>query len=257
MLYLRVKIQYASDLHLEFKDNKQWLEDHPLLPVGDILLLAGDIYHLGPHYFKHPFFAKLSKQFKQVYIIPGNHEYYEGYDLAETITPTKRAIHHNVFLVNNIALDLGEVELICSTLWSRIEQYPIEVRYGMMDFKHILYHRRIISVQDYNECFEECWGFLRPLLEKPAEKPRIVMTHHLPSAACNAEEFVGSKLNEGFCTDLTRHIEASQVDYWIYGHSHRNLPDFTIGNTQMLTNQLGYVRWRESKTFNTGLIIEV
>ena len=41
-----MKIQYASDLHLEFRANREWLRENPLEVTGDILLLAGDVMHI-------------------------------------------------------------------------------------------------------------------------------------------------------------------------------------------------------------------
>ena len=74
-----VKIQYASDLHLEFMENTLYLETHPLQPVADILVLAGDTGYLGDEGFvKHPFWDWASENFKEVIVIPGNHEFYLG-----------------------------------------------------------------------------------------------------------------------------------------------------------------------------------
>lgn len=41
-----MKIQFVSDLHLEFPENRAYLAEHPLEVTGDILLIAGDTAYL-------------------------------------------------------------------------------------------------------------------------------------------------------------------------------------------------------------------
>jgi len=59
------------------------------------------------------------------------------------------------------------------------------------------------------------------------------------------------------CVDtLADYIDDSGIDYWIYGHSHRNI-DNTIGTTRCLCNQFGYVSHNEHLTFDRGKVIDV
>ena len=71
-----MRIQYCSDLHLEFETNNRYLINNPLAVNGDILILAGDIIPLHDEYFNNPFFSFIADNYKQVYWVPGNHEFY-------------------------------------------------------------------------------------------------------------------------------------------------------------------------------------
>ena len=70
-----MKIQYASDLHLEFADNWRYLKENPLQVTGDILVLAGDIGYLGDeNYSKHPFWDWASENYRhyKIFCVNGN-----------------------------------------------------------------------------------------------------------------------------------------------------------------------------------------
>jgi hypothetical protein len=50
-------------------------------------------------------------------------------------------------------------------------------------------------------------------------------------------------------------IEMYEPTVWIYGHTHFNTPEFKIGNTGILTNQLGYVSHSEHLAFDCAKTI--
>ena len=52
------------------------------------------------------------------------------------------------------------------------------------------------------------------------------------------------------------YIATSGIDYWIYGHSHRNI-DKTIGTTRCVCNQFGYAFHNEHLTFDGNKYIEI
>lgn len=115
-----MKIQYCSDLHLEFAQNEKFLADNPIQAVGDILVLAGDIIYWEPENFKHRFFDYVSDHFKAVYYIPGNHEFYSGKEVQILDRPVFEPLRENVFLVNNKQINIEGIDFSFSLFWSHI-----------------------------------------------------------------------------------------------------------------------------------------
>ena len=66
---------------------------------------------------------------------------------------------------------------------------------------------------------------------------------------------------QNFTVDDVDHFieqgEKSEIDYWVFGHHHYNSDIFEIGNTKLLTNQLGYVRSKEHFGYRNNPIFEI
>ena len=116
-----MKIQYMSDLHLEFSDNSRWLKHNELSVTGDVLVLAGDIFYLKNKVAPLANFWKwASANHRQVLIVPGNHEYYNYYDVMDKGLQWKWMFKNNVGYYQNQVVRIDDIDFIMSTLWSRI-----------------------------------------------------------------------------------------------------------------------------------------
>lgn len=253
-----MKIQYCSDLHIEFQTNTLFLSKYPLKPIAEVLILAGDITYLRKDFYEHPFFDYVSENWKIVFWIPGNHEFYCGIDMLNYDFSEPIKIRKNILLVNNITLKIEDINIIFSTFWSKIDKLHKKfIENNVSDFHAIVYNEQKLSANKFNELHKEALYFIENECEKLKNEKKIVVTHHLPSNYCNHKDFQGSKLNSAFCTDLTDFVNKCEADYWIYGHSHRNMPEFLIGKTKMLTNQLGYIQLKENESFKFDAFFEI
>jgi predicted phosphohydrolase len=248
-------IQYCSDLHLEFDLNNKWIKKHPLTVKGEILLIAGDLMPFTELDHHNNFFNFAADHYSAVYWIPGNHEYY-GSDISDRSGAFREAIRSNVFLLNNTTETIGDIALICSTMWSKIDpEYDWNIRRAMSDFHVIKNGREKLSIATYNELHNKCREYINNALANSGCPKKIVMTHHVPTFMNYPEKYRGDLLNMAFATEMYDYIHQSDADYWIYGHTHANTPDFTIGNTHLRTNQLGYVRYGEHTSFDNAKVI--
>jgi len=252
-----LKVQYCSDLHLEFPKNKDFLKINPLKPIGDILLLAGDILYFEQIAENKDFFDYLSDNFKYTFWVPGNHEYYRS-DIIQRTGLLNENIRSNVFLVNNFTKHLPGVKMVFSTLWSHISPpNQLEVQYSVTDFYAIKNRGEKFTPHDFNRLHEESKLFLQKELSIRADVPTIVVSHHVPTLLHVPRKIITDVIWEAFAVELHDFIQDSYSDYWIYGHNHINKPEFKIGNTSLLTNQLGYVSHDQQKAFNWNAVIDL
>lgn len=252
-----MKIQYCSDLHLEFPENKEFLKANPLKVEGEVLVLAGDIVPFAVLAKHNDFFDYLSDNFKYTYWLPGNHEYYR-FDITDKCGTLNEKIRSNVFLVNNISVVHDNVRLIFSTLWTKIrDEYQWQIEKGLSDFHVIKYKGYRFSADRYNMLHVESLKFIEDELNKEIFGKTVVATHHVPTFLNYPIKYKGDVLNDAFAVELFDLIETKGPDYWIFGHHHDNTIDFEIGKTRMRTNQLGYVKYGEHRFFNTGEYFEI
>jgi len=252
-----MKIQYCSDLHLEFPENQKFLAKNPLQPVGDVLILAGDVVTFRGLTKAQGFFDRVCDDYSAVYWVPGNHEYY-GSDVSDKPSPLCEKIRDNFYLVNNHLVVHGGVRLVFTTLWSRISpQLEWDIQRSVSDFSAIQYEGTKLTASRFSYLHEESLGFLKDTFRDATHGPTVVITHHVPTLVNYPKVYKNSPLTEAFAVELFDLIADAGAACWIYGHHHVNTPEFAIGKTRMLTNQLGYVHHYEHGSFRRDAVVEV
>jgi hypothetical protein len=135
----------------------------------------------------------------------------------------------------------------------RERQWQIER--SLSDF-HVIKHKGYrFSAEQYNQLHAESLAFVQNELINNQNGQTAVFTHHCPTFLNYPEQYKGDILNEAFAVELHDLIEASEIASWVYGHHHTNTPEFTIGNTKLITNQLGYVQRNEHRLFELNKVI--
>jgi predicted phosphodiesterase len=234
---------------MEFSENSRYIKANEFDVKGDVLVLAGDTFYLRDNIAPQKrFWDWASENFRQVLLVPGNHEYYSNGDVTARGDSWQWMFRENVGYYHNKVVRIDDTDFILTTLWSRIpEQDMFLVQRGMNDFFQIMYDGRRFTPDDFNFEHEKCLNFLKQAVEESTAKHIVVVTHHLPTLLVVAAQHKGSVLNGAFATELGNYIADSRIDVWIYGHSHTNI-DTTICNTKIVCNQMGYLHHNENLT---------
>lgn len=251
-----MRIQYLSDIHLELEENSSYLNNFPLIVSGEILIMAGDIIPLKKDFSKLKFFEFISENYKKTFWVPGNHEFYFG-NIANPQNIINKKIFNNIHIVNNVAINYNDIRFIFTTLWSKISsENKWKIEQNIPDFDFINYSKRRFKSECYNILHNNSLSFLKNELQIKSKK-KVVVSHHIPTKKCNSEKHGNCELNEAFCVDLDKLIEESDINFWVYGHSHFNQNPVYIGKTILLTNQLGYVSLKENIDFRNNAYFSI
>lgn len=263
-----MNVQYLSDLHLEFPENREYIRNNPIIPSADILIIAGDLGHLNlfrkHHIYKEycdSFLDYCSKNWKRVIIIPGNHEYYGGTTAVMTQVPRQYDIADNITFINNYSLFLDEynVMIFGATLWANIPyENQMSVYFGMNDYNFINYRRgEKLSIKN---SIDEHIRTLTCIEGLPAKETRnyklIIATHHGCHIKCLNSNYNNPRTNSAYTTDLRGIIEQIKPEAWIVGHTHFSQV-FKYDETIIAENSLGYVSYGNEKNFLRNAIIDI
>jgi predicted MPP superfamily phosphohydrolase len=243
-----MRFKLLSDIHLEFY-NSNFLKKlvglitNPLHNNKDCnLILCGDIGKVNNEEqftLYRNFLQSLSLEFKHIFLVPGNHEYYgSSYkDTNDKLKQLEEELKPNMTLMINNSVDLDDnITIIGSTLWSRgLLQYSK----SMNDFKQISDLRK--DKCDYLRWHFQDFEFLKKAIAEKSDKQLVVLTHHMPSY-----ELIGPKykhyddINTFFANKLDYLMENNpNIKYWCYGHTH-TANQHTIGTTHCIANPWGY-----------------
>ena len=252
--------QIIADLHLEFEQNREWLIANPIIPVGEVLLIAGDIVTDKNADLAKDFYASVADKFPLIITTMGNHEFYGGY-LDYAYPHYLEWVGSNILKLNNAVHIHHDVKFIVSVLWSKVsDDNKTLIKNKLNDYHQIksLSPEKInISVDDTNRLHSLSLDFILQELSKPFTGKIVIMTHHIPSFETIGIDRRFSNLREAFSTNLDDIIkEHPQINLWVHGHAH-DFSQIKVHNTIVTRNPLGYVNRSEHKDFRRDYTVEI
>lgn len=232
----RLRIQYVSDIHLEFYDKrdkgKVWMTEF-LTPCAPYLALCGDIGNPSRPAYR-AFLAQCSAAFERIFVIPGNHEYYNFDQAGNALYSMKekdaqaRALcgnFSNVTWLQETAIRLEKEGVwICgATLWNDIQkEQEGEAGRTMNDYGTIrLQNSRKWTPADTRIEHKKQRGTLNYWIGYAAAlgEPIVVLSHHLPSLKWIHPEFAKSRVNWCYASNCEELLRAPVIA-WLCGHTH-------------------------------------
>lgn len=102
------------------------------------------------------------------------------------------------------------------------------------------------SPEDAVEDHEKMFGYIKSVIEGKNDQKFVVVGHHAPSRLSTHPRYASEELmNGGYSSSLDEYImDHPQIKLWTHGHTHEDF-DYMIGETRIVCNPRGYIRYEE------------
>jgi predicted phosphohydrolase len=231
------KFQLYSDIHLEYQNS------YPLIkPIEENLILAGDIGILSKPNYK-PFFDYCSNNWKKVFYVLGNHEYYYSTDEISVTRQKYIEFFKNydniIFLDNSVYEYSDNLRIVGSVLWS---EPKFDDRTFIDNFEHRIKKNLGITLQKFNELHKNCVDFMLNEINKK-DKHLLIITHFPPSQRGTLHpkyDFFEQFYKDYSAAEVVNYISENKILSWIFGHTHYSTIQKTSNDITLISNQVGY-----------------
>jgi len=252
-----IRIQFASDLHLEFEHRPQ---DRLQLPVArgtTTLVLAGDIHSTIEG--MDDFVRNLAKQVPVV-LVAGNHEYFtHEFNAHRAALSAWAAGIPDVHYLENDSVEIDGLTFLGATLWSNFDHARAALMTKstsmMADYAVIADRtdpRKRLRPERILDQHQHSIAFIERELRARDPSRTVVVTHHAPSL--HSTRAKGEDWEHLYGSSYDALIEDCGPALWIHGHVHDSF-EYTVGRTTVACNPRGYVRYGENARFDPARTI--
>lgn len=249
MYYL---FQVVSDIHIEreYPNVPKW--DKIINKRSENIILAGDIGHLELFEQYNLFIYDICKNFTNVILVPGNHEFYsEKYEfetLYKLLLQLKKN-YTNLTILDDNYIDLNyNIRIYGTTLWCNNIPYS-EMKKNIPIIENNEKIRNDWLIKKSNECINNLDKIIKKTQED--DKRLVVISHYSPTINnLNPRNYI-CELRYYYFTNLEHLFQKNLVYTWIYGHTHYNKDYYSKENTRILSNQY------RAKNYNKNKLIKI
>lgn len=240
-----MKIQYFSDIHLEFGPTILSATD------ADVVIAAGDI-GVGADGVEW-----LKTSGKPTIYIAGNHEYYGG-EMGTVQASIREAVAgSNIRFLECEATELHGVRFLGATLWTDFlggnTRLMDALKDQMNDYHQVRLGANLLKPSDLVALNREARAWLQNELATTYPGPTVVVTHHAPLfSSWHAPE--NSLFKGAYCNDLSQFVIDYDIALWVHGHVHAR-SDYRANALRVVCNPRGYDGYQLVDGFSDSRIV--